>query len=85
MDKSKCVKILQDALKKVNNSIPALHSALIKNDVKISLNALYKAQKGEIKEFKWSIVQALGVIAYNGDQSKIVQAMDTDIKNKSKS
>lgn len=78
MVKSNCVKILQDALRKVDNSIPALHSALIRNDVKISLNALYKAQKGEIKEFKWGIVQALGNIAYNGDQSKIIQAMESD-------
>ena len=82
MVKSKCVKILQDALRKCDNSIPNLHAELIKLGKKISLNALYKAQKGEIKEFKWGIVQSLGMIAYNGDQTKIIQAMEADSKKK---
>lgn len=81
MSKSKCVKILEDALKEYG-SVPALHTALIRHGVKISLNALYKAQKGAIKEFKSGILLALCDLVYGGDPVKLKKAMEADLKKK---
>lgn len=73
----KCVKILEDALKKYG-SVPNLHEALIKVGVRISQTALYNAEKGIIMSFKPEINVALAHLVYNGDGHKFLKALEKD-------
>lgn len=79
MGKSKVVKILDDALAKYKD-INSLHKALVRYGLDITTSALYKAQRGEIKQFSDPVKIALCDLIYDGDGNKMLEAMRADKK-----
>lgn len=81
MSKSNSVKILDDALK-IYKDINDLQFALAQKGIRITTSALYKAKRGETKEFSDPIKLALCDLIYDGDGNRLKEAMEADIKKK---